>query len=270
MKLYSLLILIVLSSCSHKYPERTAELPKTLDEAVNFSFRNPENTQRDKYQHPKETLEFFGLKPTMTVVEISPGAGYYTEILAPLMVEKGKLYLAIPRMPPNAPPVMYENEKKLQDILLRHQAVQTKTKIIPFEPLGKRSIVQKSSVDMVVTFNSVHNWVATQTVPESFQLFYDVLKPGGVLGIVQHRIREGKKKVPKSGYMFESEVIKMARRYGFKIIKKSAINANSKDKADYPEGVWTLPPTYRLGDEDRNKYEDIGESDRMTLKFIKQ
>ena len=122
---------------------------------------------------------------------------------------------------------------------------------------------------MVLVFNSVHNWVATNTLRDSFKFIHEVMRPGAVLGIVQHRVKKGRKKIPKSGYLYEEEVIRMAETHGFKLMGKSEINANPRDKANYPDGVWTLPPTYRLGDKDKNKYEAIGESDRMTLKFIK-
>lgn len=263
------LILLLLFACSHKYPATNSELPQSMEEAVDSGFRNPENEERDEYQHPQETLEFFGVKSNMTVVEISPGAGYFTEILAPYLSKEGMLYLAVPRMPPRPAQVLLDNERKLQDILLRHQDIQAKTKLIPFEPHDKRNRIQKDFADAVVAFNSVHNWVAKDEAKDAFKFFYDVLRPGGILGITQHRIHKGKKRVPKSGYMYESEVIALAQAAGFKLVGKSEINANPKDKADYPEGVWTLPPTYRLGKKDRDKYEDIGESDRMTLKFVK-
>jgi predicted methyltransferase len=262
-------IFAVISSCAKKYFDPKTPLPDSLEAAVNYDFRSPENEDRDKYQHPKETLEFFGIKANMIIAEASPGSGYFTEILAPYVSKKGQLLLLVPRMSSRPSQVLIDNEKKLQDILLRQQDVQAKTRLIPFEPIDKRNRTQKSFVDAVVAFNSVHNWEAHKSSKASFKLFYDILKPGGTLGIVQHRIRDGKKKVPRSGYMYEREVIQLARVAGFKLLEKSEINANPKDTADYPTGVWTLPPTYRLGDQDRGKYEDIGESDRMTLKFVK-
>lgn len=270
MKLFTLIFFAVaITACSHKYPDTNAQLPQSMEDAVDSGFRNPENEERDEYQHPQETLEFFGVKSNMTVVEISPGAGYYTEILAPYLSKEGMLYLAVPRMPPHPAKVLIDNERKLQDILLRHQDIQAKTKLIPFEPHDKRNRTQKDFADAVVSFNSVHNWVAKNEARDAFKFFYDVLKPGGILGITQHRIHKGKKRIPKSGYMYESEVISLAQAAGFKLAGKSEINANPKDTADYPEGVWTLPPYYRLGKKDKDKYEDIGESDRMTLKFVK-
>lgn len=262
-------MLLILFSCSKKYQDPKAPLPKTLEAAVHSTFRSEENEERDEYQHPLETLQFFGIKPEMIVVEVSPGNGYYTEILAPYLSKKGQLVLAVPRMPPHPPAFLIENEKRIQDILTRQIKIQEKTKLIPFEPIDKRNRTQKNFADMVLVFNSVHNWVAQDSVEESFKLIHDILKDGGTLGITQHRIREGKKRVPKSGYMYEKEVIKLAASHGFKYLGRSEINANPKDTADYPDGVWTLPPTYRLGDEDRDRYEEIGESDRMTLKFRK-
>lgn len=265
-----LLIILFLISCSQtKKNTEISELPGSLEAAVNASSRADENSERDEYQHPKETLEFFGIKSDMTVVEISPGAGYYTEILAPFLAKEGNYVIAVPRMPSNPPPFLIENEKKLQNILMSHQDIQTKTRIIPFEAISKRNKIKPGFADLVVSFNSVHNWVASKSTAMAFKLFHDLLKQGGVLGIVQHRIAPGKKNIPMSGYMTERQVINLATYAGFKFAGKSEINANPRDTADYPEGVWTLPPVYRLGKKDKDKYEDIGESDRMTLKFVK-
>lgn len=265
----AILVLLSLSSCAKKYGDSKAPLPGSLEESVSSTFRSEENVERDEYQHPLETLQFFGLKPEMSVVEVSPGAGYFTEILGPYLSREGQLFLAVPRMPPRPAQVLIENEQKIQDIMLRNPEVKSHTRLIPFEPIDKRNMIQKDFADVVLAFNSVHNWVAQNSAKSSFKLFHDILKPGGVLGIVQHRVRDGKRKLPKSGYMYEQEVIALAKSVGFKFVGKSEINANPKDKANYPEGVWVLPPTYRLGDKDRDKYERIGESDRMTLKFIK-
>ncbi|HXH31269.1 MAG TPA: hypothetical protein VNJ01_10695 [Bacteriovoracaceae bacterium] len=266
----ALIVSLTLFSCTQLRNEKgELALPGSLKEAVNSSSRAPENEQRDEHQHPLETLEFFGLRPQMTVVEITPGAGYYTEIMAPYLSRQGQYLVVVPRLPSNPPPFMIENEKKLQEIILRHQEVQAKTRIIPFEPLSARNRTKPAIADLVISISSVHNWVATGTTKMAFKLFYDLLKPGGVLGIVQHRAPVGKKITQKSGYMTETAVITLAKKAGFKFLGKAEINANPKDTADYPDGVWTLPPVYRLGEKDREKYEDIGESDRMTLKFEK-
>ncbi len=269
MRIFLIGFFFILFACTHKYPEMNSALPRTLEEAVNFSFRTPENLERDEYQHPKETLEFFGLKTSMAVVEVHPGAGYFTEVLGPYLATEGELYLAVPRMSSRPARVLIDNEKKIQNIMMRHHAVKEHTKLVPFEPIDKRNRTKKSFADVVIAVNSVHNWVANNKINESFKFMHDILKPGGTLGIVQHRIAEGKKNIPKSGYMYESEVIAMAKRAGFKFIGKSEVNANPKDTADYPHGVWTLPPTLRDGEKDKSRYERIGESDRMTLKFVK-
>lgn len=270
MKYLLFIVALCCSSCSQfKKSNEDLPLPGSLEEAVLSEVRTEANADRDIYQHPKETLEFFGVRPDMTIVELSPGAGFFTEILAPYLAREGQYVMAIPRIPPNRPALLLENEKKLQEILLRQQAVMAKTKFIPFEPIDKRNRTKRDFADLVVTFNTVHNWVANDFTKTALKFSHDILKKGGVLGIVQHRVREGQKKVPKSGYMYEKEVISFVTKAGFRFSGKSEINANAKDLADYPDGVWTLPPTYRLGERDRRRYKDIGESDRMTLKFIK-
>lgn len=270
MKIFScILTASFLFSCTHRYSGTRSGLSQSMEASIESEFRSHENRERDKYQHPEETLSFFGLKPQMTIVEVSPGAGYFTEILASYLSEAGQLYLSIPRMPPRPPIILVENEKKIQDILLRHSQVQNKTKLIPFEPADKRNRIPKGFADAVVTFNTIHNMVAKNSAHDSFKIFYELLKPGGILGVVQHRVREGQRKIPKSGYMYEREVIALANKAGFKLVAKSEINTNPKDMANYPGGVWTLPPYFRLGEKNREKYEDIGESDRMTLKFVK-
>lgn len=264
-----LMLLLILAGCSHRYPDTRSALPGSLDAAVESDYRSPENVERDRYQHPKETLDFFGIKNSMTVIEASPGAGYFTEILAFYLSERGQLLLAVPRMPTRPPRILIENEMKIQEILLRHQSVQAKTKLIPFELPDKRNRIPKESADMIVTFNTIHNLVAKGNAGEAFRIFHELLKKGGTLGIVQHRVRKGRTKIPKSGYLYEDEVISLATAAGFRLKAKSEINANPGDFANYPEGVWVLPPVYRLGKKDRRRYKDIGESDRMTLKFIK-
>ncbi len=270
MKIYALLLALILCSCSQfRNGQEEPPIPESLEDAVNSHARSEENSDRDEYQHPAETLTYFGVTPKMAVVEISPGAGYFTEILAPLLAREGQYFMAVPRVPPHPPAFVIENEKKLQDILLRQAEVKAKTKFIPFEPLDKRNRTRRDFADVVLAITSFHNWVAKDETRISLRFCRDILKPGGTLGIVQHRIDEGKKRVPKSGYMYEKEVISLVTKAGFKFVGKSEINANPRDTADYPEGVWTLPPTYRMGDVDKRKYEYIGESDRMTLKFIK-
>lgn len=268
MKTLLIALTFALVSCSHAPEKKLAPLPASLSEALASPERSPENSKRDQYRHPQETLDFFGLKPEMTVLEITPGAGWYTEILAPYLAKSGKYIMAVPALTEASPDYAKVNDKKVRAILARHPDVQSKTLIAPFDPLNK-DITTENSVDLVLTFRNVHNWLGNKSEQAAFKAFYKALKPGGTLGVVEHRLPANRKFDPKSGYMKEKQVIDLAQKAGFKLVAKSEINANPKDKANHPEGVWTLPPALRLGEKDRAKYEAIGESDRMTLKFVK-
>lgn len=247
-------------------------LPKTIEEAVNSGYRTPLNKERDQYRHPVETLSFFGLKPDMTVVEVSPGAGWYMEILAPLLAAKGHYIAAAPPSTPDNT-YMAELNGKVTAWLKSFPEVEKGVKFTSFKPPTQVDIAPAESADMVVTFRNVHNWMSNGGVHAAFKSFHKALKPGGVLGVVEHRANAGPKAktdlLAKSGYVTEAQVIQFATRAGFVLDEKSEVNANPKDTKDYPEGVWTLPPTLRLGEEDKEKYLAIGESDRMTLRFIK-
>jgi predicted methyltransferase len=230
-----------------------------LRAAIAGSHRSAANAARDAARHPYETLSFFGIKPTMTVVELLPEGGWYTEILAPYLRQDGKLIGAglISK-------TMLESNPAVYDKVVRGAFNPPKT-IYNFAP--------PNSVDMVLTFRNVHNFVdlGDEKVKEMFKALYTSLKPGGVLGVTDHRLPESMPQDAKatSGYIHESYVIRMAESAGFKLAGKSEINANPKDKADHKGGVWALPPTLANHDEDREKYQAIGESDRMTLKFVK-
>jgi predicted methyltransferase len=243
------------------------ELPKTIEEAVASPFRSPQNMQRDNFRHPVETLKFLGLKPNMTVVEIWPGAGWYAEILAPYLSNQGQYVAAI------VPPEKNEYFKKAYDSLNGWAQSHPNVKVTysSFNPPDLANFVKPESADMVLTFRNVHNWTGNDLADQAFAAFYSALKPGGILGVVEHRQNEKSKTNDKgkSGYVKESEVIRLATKAGFKLDAKSEVNANPKDTKDYAQGVWTLPPTLALKDQDRAKYLDIGESDRMTLRFIK-
>ncbi len=233
-----------------------------LKKAVDSPSRRPEDAARDKYRHPIETLKFFGIKPDMTVVEIWPGGGWYTDILAPYLHDHGKLYAAIP---PGENAAGYK--KKLADDPARFG----KVTVTQLDPPDKIEIAPAGSADIVVTFRNVHNWMRGGHAEQVFKAMYAALKPGGILGVEEHRGELSKPQDPKaaSGYVREDYVIKLAEQAGFHLIGKSEINANPRDTKDYAKGVWTLPPTLRLGDTDKAKYLAIGESDRMTLKFVK-
>lgn len=236
-----------------------SQLPKTLEEAVKSNYRSSGNLARDKYRHPLETLRFFGIRPDATVVEIWPSKGWYTEILAPFLSEKGKYIAAVNKKPDSKTKTGNED---LDKWLEAHPDV--KVEISDF----KTQIAPPESADFVLTFRNVHNWMMDDAEEKAFKSFYQALKPGGILGVVEHRAR-AKKLDPESGYIPESTVIKLAEKAGFKLVEKSEINANPLDTTKHPNGVWTLPPVNRHSPKDNAKYLAIGESDRMTLKFRK-
>jgi len=231
--------------------------------------RTPAFVERDVYRHPAETLDFFGVKPDMTVVEIWPGGGWYTEILAPYL-EGGKLYAGHFAKDSG---IKYFDKSRLSF----EEKIKTDTELYQslvmgeFSPKMNKLTVPNGSADAVLTFRNVHNWLRSINEAEAFALFYKALKPGGVLGVVEHRAKPGTswETMKQSGYMTEAYVIALAEKAGFVLDAKSEINANPKDSADHPKGVWTLPPTLRMKDKDRAKYLAVGESDRMTLRFKK-
>lgn len=241
------------------------------DDALKAAIGAPqraENALRDSARHPYETLTFFGIKPTMTVVELVPGGGWYTEILAPYLREHGKLI--------GAGQAFEEGKRSglaYKAKLEANPALYGKVVPAIFEPPGRYAIAPAATVDLVVTFRNLHNWVGAgdAAVQNTFKEIYKVLKPGGVLGLVDHRLPADVPQDAKasSGYVHEAYVIKMAESAGFKLAGKSEINANPKDHANYEKGVWSLPPVLANKDVDREKYLAIGESDRMTLKFVK-
>lgn len=244
-----------------------------LKAAIASPLRDPANTPRDVYRHPYETLTFFGVRPDMTVVEVWPGGGWYVEILAPYLRDKGKYYAA--HFPADSTGYFGRNYAAWTQKVAARQDIYGKAIQTAFMPPKAVDIAPRNSADMVLTFRNVHNWYMNggeeANVKAAFKAFYDALKPGGVLGVVEHRLPANRPQsdTEKSGYTHEAFVIKVAQSVGFKLAAKSEINANPKDTADHPEGVWTLPPTLALKDKDREKYLAIGESDRMTLKFVK-
>jgi len=242
-----------------------------LQAAIAGSARTPANAARDSARHPYETLRFFGIKPTMTVVELAPGGGWYTEILAPYLREQGKLIAA--GSDPQGSEGARRSAARFQQKLDTNPAAFDKVEIGAFAPPTTYRIAPKGTADMVLTFRNIHNWipVGEEGMQTLFKEVYDSLKPGGVFGVVEHRLPANKQQDAKasSGYIHEAYVIKLAEGAGFKLAGKSDINANPKDTADHEGGVWALPPTYGNKDVDRARYEAIGESDRMTLKFVK-
>jgi predicted methyltransferase len=224
--------------------------------------RSDVNKVRDRYRHPLEVLTFFGVKMESNVVEIVPGkAGYWTEILAPYLKDRGRYTASGDAKRDIAP---------LEAKIAANPELYGKTIITGFTG-GEEDIAPPASADFVLTFRNIHNWLRAGTADAAFRSFYKALKPGGILGVEEHRGRPDQPQDPqaKSGYVRQDYAIALAEKAGFKLIGSSEVDANPKDTKDYPEGVWTLPPTYRLKDQEREKYSAIGESDRLVLKFVK-
>ena len=240
-----------------------------LDRILAGEQRSAENRARDIYRHPKETLLFFGLREDTKVVEVWPGGGWYTEIVAPLVSAKGKYYAARIQADPQSKYIT-DGLKNYEAKLQTRPDLYGKVQLTELGPSGGE-IAPPNSVDLVLTFRNMHNWMGRDYAPQAFAAMYRALKPGGVLGVVEHRGNPAVQQdlQAKSGYVNEDYAIKLIEGAGFKLVSKSEINANPKDTKDYEGGVWTLPPTYRMGDKDREKYAAIGESDRLTLKFVK-
>lgn len=243
---------------------RETAVDPALVSTLSGAQRSEANRARDQYRHPAETLSFLGVKPNQNVVELWPGGGWYTEILAPYLAAKGSLTVAAP---------VGRNTDRIAEKLNADPANYGKVKRANFPAADGATLVPDGSADVVLTFRNVHNWRfgGVDAAQTAFDQIYKMLKPGGILGIEEHRLPESmdSAKEEKSGYMKRSSIVAFATKAGFKLVGESDINANPKDTHDWPDGVWTLPPNYRLGDVDRAKYAAIGESDRMTLKFVK-
>jgi predicted methyltransferase len=266
-----LFLAATLANCAQApAPENAAAQQAALAAAIAAPTRTEANRARDQYRHPSETLAFFGVEPDDTVVEIWPGGGWYTEILAPYLASGGgTLYVA-------APDWGRGGITKLQQA---NAAVYGGLRLADFPVFdGKAAEIPAGSADVVLTFRNVHNWRMGYRRDDkqdysalAFQQIYAMLKPGGVLGIVDHRLPESAsdERERNSGYIKVSTVRRLAEQAGFRLDASSEINANPKDTTEWPDGVWTLPPSLALKDQDRAKYLAIGESDRMTLRFVK-
>ena len=254
-------------------PRLDPQHQEQIRQAVGSSDRSISNVMRDAGRNPEQTLGFFAIEPQHSLVEIWPGAGWYTEILAPLLRDEG-LYIAA-HFDPQSPVEFFRSSRAdFESKLERSAAVYDKVQltVLNFDP--QTPIAPAESVDRVLTFRNVHNWLS-QGRDEAAMVFdkmYAALKPGGMLGLVEHRARIGTdlETMIKTGYVTEELVMELALEAGFELVARSPVNQNPQDTTNHPEGVWTLPPTLRLGDENRAQYLAIGESDRMTLLFIKQ
>jgi predicted methyltransferase len=248
-----------------------ADIVAEIEAAMQGAHRSDAYKARNQYRHPKETLLFFGLRPDMTVVEITPGGGWYTEVLAPVLRDKGAYYAASYRITADSRDFFRRMDANYRAKLAAAPEVYGKVELVHFDPQSP-VFAPEGSADMVLTFRNVHNWAKAGTTGFMFRGFYAALKPGGVLGVVEHRARPGTsfEQQVKSGYMTEAYVIEMAQQAGFRLAARSEINANPKDSTDHPGGVWNLLPNLRnVADADIEKMRAIGESDRMTLRFVK-
>lgn len=261
------LMLVLLLPIAPTFANESAALGKI----INGEQRSKQNRTRDEARHPQQTLEFFDVKPSSTVLEMWPGKGWYTEILAPYLKQGGGQFIAAGFPLHSGPQWRRTMQQEFQDVLTLSPAYYDAVKFTGIGPPYLWSLGKDNSVDTVLTFRNVHNWIKGGYEKEMFTAMYKVLKPGGVLGVIDHRAKPNTdiETMNKTGYITEQHVVALAQEAGFVLDSTSEINANPKDTKNHPKGVWTLPPTLRLGDKDREKYSAIGESDRMTLKFIK-
>lgn len=254
-----------ITACATADSQTGPAAQSSLAAAIASSTRTPANLARDRYRHPAETLAFFGVDPNDTVVEIWPGGGWYTEILAPYLASGGGTYYAA---------AAGNGLNGVRRMMTANPDLYARINLVEFPSTGA-SRVPNGSADVVLTFRNVHNWMGSEgaapIAPEAFRQLYAMLKPGGTLGVVDHRLPEtaDSARERSSGYLKTSTVRRLAEEAGFRFAGSSEINANPKDTADWPKGVWTLPPSLALKDQDREKYLAIGESDRMSLKFVK-
>jgi predicted methyltransferase len=258
-------------------PQERTESTEALESAIRKVLSDPhraESRNRDQYRHPAATLAFFEVSPSMSVAEIWPGAsGWYSEILAPYLKEHGHYFAA--QFPHNTDVGFFTRARtEFTDKTSAQPDLYSKMQVITFDPSGATELATANSLDRVLTFRNVHNWYMhgeDSGVLAALNQFYSALKPGGLLGVVDHRLAKGRPLSDQkdSGYMSQDYVIEMAQKVGFELVASSEINANPLDTSMHPAGVWTLPPTLRQGDTNRDLYRAIGESDRMTLKFRK-
>ena len=248
--------LLTLSFTSHFFAH-------DLKGAVTSDDRTPKNMTRDIYRHPYETLKFFGIESDMTIIELSPGGGWYTEILANYIHYPGTLIAA--HFNPEAGGY-YKRGRANFEKKMDSNPMYGRVEIVNIDS----TLAEPNSVDAVLTFRDLHNWLGPQ-LDTIFTNSYKALKPGGIFGVVEHRANPGTslELMKKSGYVTVDHAMKMAKKHGFEFVSSSEVNSNPKDIKNYPKGVWTLPPNLRMKEVDRAKYIEIGESDRMTLLFRK-
>jgi predicted methyltransferase len=260
-----------LAAAAGEPPVTDAATLATLDRVLAGDHRSGQNRARDAWRHPKDTLSFFGLKQDMTVMEVWPGGGgWYTEVLAPTLREHGQ-YIAANWDPKSDSKYVQENSKKFAAKLAERPDLYDRAKVVALQAPNELKPVPDGSVDMVLTFRNIHGWMGDGSAEAMFKAMYAALKPGGILGVVGHRGKDGEPQDPKAetGYVQTDYAIALIEKAGFELIGRSEVNANPKDTGDHPNGVWSLPPGLDGGDTDREKFVAIGESDRFTLRFRK-
>jgi len=246
-----------------------ARTASRLDGALAEEERPPAERARDAYTHPRDTLLFFGLRPQQTVLEAWPASGYYTAIIAPVLAAGGRYYAA--ELPADASSRFVSGMRdRLQLRLAAHPQRYERVELTAFGPHAIEP-APAGSVDLALAFCTLHDWLAEGWAPQALAALHRALRPGGVLGVVDHRGDPARPQDPRarSGYVQEAYAVQLIEAAGFRLLARSELNANPRDTRDYPQGVWTLPPTYRLGERDRARYAAIGESDRFTLKFLR-
>lgn len=242
-----------------------------LEAVLAGDWRSEANRARDRYRHPAETLAFFGLKPDQTVVEITPGGGWYAEILAPYLREHGRYVAAVvdpQALPEDRRDYPQRARAELEALFAGAPAQFDRAAVVAYDPAAPK-FGEPGSADLVVTFRNVHNWRGSGQAHRMFEGFFEVLREGGVLGVVEHRAAADVAEEDRSGYVGQDQVIALAEAAGFRLDATSEVNANPADTKDHPNGVWTLFPVGRHDPADAEKYRAVGESDRMTLRFVK-
>jgi predicted methyltransferase len=262
-----MLITLAATAASALDPDTAA----ALDAALTGEHRSAKNRARDEFRHPKATLEFFGLRSDMNVVELWAGGGWYTEILAPVLRDSGRLVVTTYGATEDPEAYRSRSHRTLLEKIESRPAIFDRVEVSAFWPPEHEAMAEAGSADLVVTFRNVHSMTRRGQQEAVFAAAFAALRPGGVLGVVQHRAPEGVDPIKNAdkGYLPESFVIGLAEAAGFRLDARSEINANPKDTRDHPDGVWTLPPSLRGDDADKSRFIAIGESDRMTLRFVK-
>jgi predicted methyltransferase len=257
---------LALSISMLSFAAEPAPEDQALRAAIAGSQRSPRLLARDSARHPYEELTFFEITPRSTVVEIWPGAGYWTEILAPYLIDHGAYYAAVePRRAADAAATAFQTK------LDSDKTIYGRITVTEFGASAAAAVAPDGSADLILTFRNLHNWLKQGNTAEALAAFHRALKPGGILGIEDHRGQRDGPQDPQAldGYIRQDYAIALVERAGFEFVAASEINANPKDTANWPKGVWTLPPTFALGDTDRERYAAVGEADNFVLKFRK-